>query len=39
VTEDGRREEHMLTSDTEILAAYRHYFGITLDRVPVINAD
>jgi N-hydroxyarylamine O-acetyltransferase len=39
VTEDGHREEHTLTSDTEILAAYRHYFGITLDRVPVIKGD
>ena len=36
VTEDGHREERTLTSDTEILAAYRHYFGITLDRVPEI---
>jgi N-hydroxyarylamine O-acetyltransferase len=39
VTEDGHRQERTLTSDTEILAAYRHYFGITLDRVPVINED
>jgi N-hydroxyarylamine O-acetyltransferase len=37
VTEDGRREEHTLTGDAEILAAYRRYFGITLDRVPVID--
>jgi len=36
VTEDGHREERTLTSDAEILAAYRRYFGITLDRVPVI---
>lgn len=39
VTEDGHREEHTLTSDAEILAAYRRYFGITLDRVPVIDGD
>jgi N-hydroxyarylamine O-acetyltransferase len=36
VTEDGHREERTLTGDAEILAAYRRYFGITLDRVPVI---
>ena len=34
VTENGHREEHTLTSDAEILAAYRRYFGIALDRVP-----
>jgi len=39
VTEDGHRAEHTLTSDTEILAAYRRHFGITLDRVPVIDGD
>jgi N-hydroxyarylamine O-acetyltransferase len=39
VTEDGHREERSLTSDAEILAAYRRYFGITLDRVPVIDED
>jgi N-hydroxyarylamine O-acetyltransferase len=39
VTENGHREERALTSDAEILAAYRHYFGITLDRVPVIGGD
>jgi N-hydroxyarylamine O-acetyltransferase len=39
VTENGHREERTLTSDTEILAAYRRYFGITLDRVPVIDRD
>lgn len=37
-THDGHREERTLTSDTEILAAYRHYFGIALDHVPDINA-
>jgi N-hydroxyarylamine O-acetyltransferase len=35
VTRDEHREEHTLASDAEILAAYRRYFGITLDRVPV----
>lgn len=39
VTEDGHREEHTLSSDAEILAAYRRYFGITLDRVPVTGKD
>ena len=39
VTEDGHRQERTLTSDVEILAAYRRYFGITLDRVPIVNAD
>ena len=39
VTEDGHRQEQTLTSDAEILAAYRRYFGITLDRVPVVHAD
>jgi N-hydroxyarylamine O-acetyltransferase len=37
MTEDGHREERTLAGDTEILAAYRRYFGITLDRVPVIG--
>lgn len=36
VTEDGHREERTLTSDAEILTAYRRYFGITLDQVPVV---
>ena len=39
MTEDGHREEHTLTSDAEILAAYRGYFGITLERVPVTDKD
>src|ERR1700677_4549748 len=39
VTEDGHREERTLTSDAEILAAYRRYFGITLDRAPVIDEN
>jgi len=37
VTEEGERREHILASDAEILAAYRRYFGITLDRVPVVS--
>lgn len=37
VTEDGDREERTLATDQEILAAYRHYFGIALDRVPVVS--
>lgn len=36
VTEDGHREERTLIGDAEILAAYRRYFGIALDRVPVV---
>jgi N-hydroxyarylamine O-acetyltransferase len=39
VTENGHREERTLTSDAEILAAYHRYFGIALDRVPVIDRD
>ena len=39
VTGDGHREEITLTSDAEILAAYRRYFGIILDRVPVVEED
>jgi N-hydroxyarylamine O-acetyltransferase len=39
VTEDGHRQETTLASDAEILAAYRRYFGITLDRVPVVDED
>jgi N-hydroxyarylamine O-acetyltransferase len=39
VTEDGHREERTLTSEAEILAAYRRYFGISLDRVPVVDED
>jgi N-hydroxyarylamine O-acetyltransferase len=39
VTEDGHRQETTLTSDAEILAAYRRYFGIILDRVPVVDED
>jgi N-hydroxyarylamine O-acetyltransferase len=39
VTEDGHREERTLTGDAEILAAYRRYFGVTLDRVPVVHQE
>jgi N-hydroxyarylamine O-acetyltransferase len=39
VTEDGHRQERTLTSDTEILSAYRQYFGITLNRAPAIAGD
>jgi N-hydroxyarylamine O-acetyltransferase len=39
ITQHGHREERTLTSDAEILDAYRRYFGIDLDRVPIIAAD
>jgi N-hydroxyarylamine O-acetyltransferase len=39
VTEDVRRHERTLAGDAEILAAYRRYFGISLDRVPVVVED
>lgn len=35
-TEDGDRDERELPTDAEVLAAYRTYFGITLDRVPTV---
>jgi N-hydroxyarylamine O-acetyltransferase len=35
---DGRHER-ALTGDDEVLAAYRSYFGIELDRVPSVHAD
>jgi N-hydroxyarylamine O-acetyltransferase len=34
-TGGGDREEHELTGDGELLAAYREHFGVGLDRVPV----
>jgi N-hydroxyarylamine O-acetyltransferase len=37
VTEQGRRQERTLAGDAEILAAYRRYFGISLDRVPIVD--
>ena len=33
-TDGGERREHALATDAEVLAAYRTYFGIVLDRVP-----
>jgi N-hydroxyarylamine O-acetyltransferase len=33
-TTDGDRQERTLADDREILAAYREYFGISLDRLP-----
>ncbi|MEV7968665.1 arylamine N-acetyltransferase [Sphaerisporangium sp. NPDC088356] len=35
-TVDGERREHVLDGDADVLAAYRTYFGITLDRVPTV---
>jgi N-hydroxyarylamine O-acetyltransferase len=37
-TEGGERRERLL-DDTEVLAAYRGHFGITLDRVPILTAQ
>jgi len=34
VTSGGDRTEQQLDTDDAVLAAYRHHFGITLDRVP-----
>jgi len=34
LTEGGNRDERTLADDADILDAYRHYFGIDLDRVP-----
>jgi N-hydroxyarylamine O-acetyltransferase len=34
-TEAGERTEDILTSDEEVLAAYRSHFGMPLERVPV----
>jgi len=33
-TTGGQRQEHTLTSDAEVLAAYQTWFGIVMDRVP-----
>jgi N-hydroxyarylamine O-acetyltransferase len=33
-TTGDRRQEHILTSDAEVLTAYRTWFGIVLERVP-----
>ena len=37
-TSGSEREEHVLTDDAEVLAAYRTHFGITLDRVPSVQS-
>lgn len=34
LTEGGRRSEHAIASDAELLDLYRRHFGIALDRVP-----
>lgn len=34
---DGAVEERELAADEEVLAAYREWFGIVLDRVPVVR--
>jgi N-hydroxyarylamine O-acetyltransferase len=36
-TVDGERREQSLTGDAEVLAAYRTFFGIRLDRVPSLR--
>jgi N-hydroxyarylamine O-acetyltransferase len=38
-TDGADRRERTLASDEELLAAYRDYFDIPLDRVPEVNAD
>src|SRR4029453_4581184 len=38
-TTGDRRHERTLTSDAEVLATYRTWFGISLDRVPGRPAD
>lgn len=35
-TIDGERDERELTGDAEVLAAYRSWFGVELDRVPEV---
>jgi N-hydroxyarylamine O-acetyltransferase len=37
-TVDGTRHEHDLTTDAEVLDAYRTHFGIVLDRVPEVSS-
>jgi N-hydroxyarylamine O-acetyltransferase len=37
-TTGGVRDEHELTDDADVFAAYRTYFGITLDRVPSVRS-
>lgn len=36
LTSGGAREERVLRSDGDVLAAYREHFGVVLDRVPVV---
>ena len=36
-TAGGRRDEHTLTTDEEVVAAYRDLFGIRLDRLPQVT--
>ncbi|HEU5155654.1 MAG TPA: arylamine N-acetyltransferase [Streptosporangiaceae bacterium] len=36
-TTDAGREERVLADDADVIAAYRRYFGITLDRVPSVR--
>jgi N-hydroxyarylamine O-acetyltransferase len=36
-TENGERDERELADDAEVLAAYRRWFGIDLDRVPEVR--
>jgi len=36
-TTDGARTEEELASDEAVLAAYRDYFGVTLDRIPRLD--
>ncbi|WP_328400698.1 arylamine N-acetyltransferase [Streptomyces sp. NBC_00390] len=36
-TVDGEREERTFADDAEVLAAYRHHFGLSLDRVPEVR--
>ncbi|MFD4141429.1 arylamine N-acetyltransferase [Streptomyces sp. NPDC058572] len=36
-TVDGSREERTFADDAEVLAAYRHHFGLSLDRVPEVR--
>jgi len=38
-TNGADRRESILASDEEVLAAYRDYFNISLDRIPEVNAD
>ena len=37
IPEGGERTERSLSGDAEILAAYRTYFGIDLNRVPTVS--